>query len=143
MTCWIISQAMNLCRRSTYVFKGYMYFFVRKHLLSLLLLFELYAYSLICSFHVSNLWLGCFEKQNWFYYKIFNLLRLPKLDTTYVMLLRQIIFIPALMYDYLKVSPLQKYFWNISSARQTLILMTLLASLMKGGLFFLCKFIFI
>lgn len=97
MTCWIISQAMNLCRRSAYVFKGYMYFFVRKHLLSLLLLFELYAYSLICLFMYQICDLDVLRSRTDFIIKSLTSLTYPQIDTTYVMLLRQIIFIPALM----------------------------------------------
>lgn len=56
--------------------------FMRKHLLSLLFLYELYPYSLICLFMYPNCGLGTFEKQNWFYYKSLNISYYPQIDTT-------------------------------------------------------------
>lgn len=81
MTHWIISQATNLYRHSAYVKEGCLLsFFLRKETL---IIFAVSVWTLPIftnlPFQVSNLWLGYFQKQSWFYCKSLTALITPKL----------------------------------------------------------------
>ena len=135
---------MNLCRRSAYVFKDYMYFLVRKHLLSLLLLFELYAYSLICFFMYQICDLDVLRSRTDFIIKSLTSLTTPKLIPHMWCYSGKLSLSQLQCKDYLKSLSLTEIFLEyIFSPTDSDSYDVTLASLMKGGLFFLCKFIFI
>lgn len=93
MTCWLISQATNLYKHSAYVVKEGCYMsFLWENTCQLYFCINFTKFTNL-PFHISNLWLGCFEKQNWFYY-VPTSLTTPKLIPH---IFNQIIFILALM----------------------------------------------
>lgn len=81
--------------------------FVRKHLLPLLFLYELYPYSLTCLFMYSVCGLDVSEKQNWFYCKSRTSLITPK---SIPHIFNQITFILAPMSGLPKIPSLTEIF---------------------------------
>ena len=111
--------------------------FVRKHLLSLLFLYELYPYSLICLFIYQICGLDTFEKQNWFIINLLTSLITPKLI---LYIFNQIIFIlapgsglPKIFLPYRNISGVYLQPHRLTFKK------CFLASLVKEGLVFIAS----